>query len=159
MSPGFSSFWRHARLIGCLGTGKVTCISVTMTAVALFGFSASPSFLWLCLLAVPFGLGAGAVDAALNNFVALHYKARHMSWLHCFWGVGATAGPIIMSVFIAADGGWQKGYLEISMIQFCLAFLLLVTLPIWAVRLCRQFSDLSFPEQRSSFFPISYWAL
>ena len=84
------------RLIKKLGTGKVTTLSMCMTAVALFGFSISNSFVMLCLWAIPYGLGAGSVDAALNNFVALHYKAKHMSWLHCFWGIGATLGPYIM---------------------------------------------------------------
>lgn len=88
------------RLIKKFGTGKVTAVSVGMTAAALWGFSVSPSFPALCLWAVPYGLGAGSVDAALNNFVALHYKARHMSWLHCFWGVGATLGPYIMGHFL-----------------------------------------------------------
>ena len=83
------------RLIRAFGTGKVTVISVAMTAAALFGFSSSHSFIQLCLWAIPYGLGAGSVDAGLNNFVALHYKSRHMSWLHCFWGIGATAGPYI----------------------------------------------------------------
>ena len=81
------------RLIRRFGTGVVTVLSVAMTAVALMGFSVSHSFWQLCLWGIPYGLGAGSVDAALNNFVALHYKSRHMSWLHCFWGVGATAGP------------------------------------------------------------------
>jgi len=119
------------KLINHFGTGKVTFISVTMTAVALLGFSLSPSFIWLCIMAIPLGLGAGSVDAALNNFVALHYKAKHMSWLHCFWGVGATSGPIIMSLFIAKNNGWQKGYFTISLIQFALVFLLFITLPLW----------------------------
>ena len=88
------------RLIKRFGTGKVTFVSVTMTAVALFGFSVSNSFIWLCIMAIPLGLGGGSVDAALNNFVAVHYKAKHMSWLHCFWGIGATLGPVIMSLYI-----------------------------------------------------------
>jgi fucose permease len=119
------------RLINRFGTGKVTFVSVAMTAVALLGFSISPSFMWLCIMAIPLGLGAGSVDAALNNFVALHYEAKHMSWLHCFWGIGATSGPIIMSLFIAKNSGWQKGYLTISLIQFSLVFLLFITLPLW----------------------------
>ena len=119
------------RIINRFGTGKVTFVSVLMTAVALFGFSISPSFIWLCIMAIPLGLGAGSVDAALNNFVALHYKAMHMSWLHCFWGVGATSGPIIMSFFLAKSSGWQNGYLTIAIIQFSLVFLLFITLPMW----------------------------
>ena len=119
------------KLIHRFGTGKLTFISVTMTALALLGFSVFPSFIWLCIMAIPLGLGAGSVDAALNNFVALHYEAKHMSWLHCFWGVGATSGPIIMSLFIAKKNGWQKGFFTISLIQFTLVFLLFITLPVW----------------------------
>lgn len=119
------------RVIRSFGTGKVTFVSVAMTAVALLGFSVAPSFIWLCIMAIPLGLGAGSVDAALNNFVALHYKAKHMSWLHCFWGVGATLGPIIMSLFIAKNNQWQKGYFTISMIQFSLVAVLFITLPLW----------------------------
>lgn len=121
------------KLINRFGTGKVTFISVTMTALALLGFSVSPSFIWLCIMAIPLGLGAGSVDAALNNFVALHYKAKHMSWLHCFWGIGATSGPIIMSLFLAKNSGWQKGYFTISLIQFFLVFVLFITLPLWKI--------------------------
>ena len=83
------------------------------------------------VLAVPLGLGAGSVDSALNNYVATHYKARHMSWLHCFWGVGATMGPIIMSQFIAKENSWRNGYLAVSELQFMLAVLLCFTLPLW----------------------------
>lgn len=119
------------RIIKKFGTGKITFISVFMTAAALFGFSIAPCFYWLCLLAVPLGLGAGAVDSALNNFVALHYKARHMSWLHCFWGIGATAGPLIMSLFLSIRGGWKKGYFVISIIQFSLVAILFFTLFLW----------------------------
>jgi fucose permease len=121
------------RLIKKFGTGKVTFVSVTMTAVALFGFSVSPKFIWLCIMAIPLGLGGGSVDAALNNFVALHYKAKHMSWLHCFWGIGATLGPVIMSLFISKNNEWRKGYFTISMIQFCLVFVLFVSLSLWKV--------------------------
>lgn len=114
-----------------LGTGKVTFISCVMTAGALLGVSFSPSFYWLLVLAIPLGLGAGAVDVGLNNYVALHYKAHHMSWLHCFWGIGATIGPIIMSSFMARDGAWRSGFFTVSMIQFVLVVLLFVTLPLW----------------------------
>ncbi|NKF08843.1 MFS transporter [Clostridium gasigenes] len=120
-----------SKVIRRFGTGKVTFVSVTMTAGALFGFSLSQSFIWLCILAIPLGLGAGAVDSSLNNFVALHYKAKHMSWLHCFWGVGATSSPIIMSFFIANNNDWQKGYFSISIIQFLVVLLLIFTLPMW----------------------------
>ena len=119
------------RIIKRLGTGVVTAASVAMTAAALIGFSVSGSFLYLCLCAVPLGLGAGSVDAALNNYVALHYKARHMSWLHCFWGIGASAGPIIMSSFLIHKQSWSLGYRTIGIIQCCLALLLLFSLRLW----------------------------
>jgi len=117
-------------LLKRLGTGKITFISCLMTAAALLGFYFAPSIGWLMLLALPLGLGGGSVDAALNQYVALHYKAHHMSWLHCFWGVGATMGPIIMSGFIRQEE-WRSGYLTVASIQFALVILLLVTLPLW----------------------------
>jgi fucose permease len=119
------------RIIRRLGTGIVTAISVLMTAVALLGFSFSSGFILLCLWAVPLGLGAGSVDAALNNYVALHYKARHMSWLHCFWGVGASMGPIIMSFFLINKNSWNLGYRTIGIIQCCLVVILFATLSLW----------------------------
>lgn len=119
------------RLIERFGTGKVTLFSVSLTAIALLGFSLSNDYLFLCLLAVPLGLGAGAVDAALNNFVALHFSARHMSWLHSFWGVGATAGPVIMSLAITRLGRWQGGYRIVSIIQIGLVVLLIFSWPVW----------------------------
>jgi fucose permease len=114
-----------------LGTGKLTAISVGMTAIALFGFSISTSFWHLCLWGIPYGLGAGSVDAALNNFVALHYKARHMNWLHCFWGVGATLGPYIMGILLTNGFKWNSGYFTISLIQIALTLVLFFTLPLW----------------------------
>ncbi|ABX31160.1 major facilitator superfamily MFS_1 [Petrotoga mobilis SJ95] len=114
-----------------LGTGKLTAISVGMTAIALFGFSVSTSFWHLCLWGIPYGLGAGSVDAALNNFVALHYKARHMNWLHCFWGVGATLGPYIMGILLTNGFKWNSGYFTISLIQIVLTSVLFFTLPLW----------------------------
>ena len=119
------------RIIRRFGTGVVTAISVLTTAVALMGFSFSHSFFFLCLCAIPLGLGAGSVDVALNNYVALHYKARHMSWLHCFWGIGASAGPIIMSSFLTHKNSWNWGYRTIGIIQFCLVLLLFISLPLW----------------------------
>jgi fucose permease len=113
------------------GTGVVTFISCLMTAGALLGFYYAPSIVWLFLWAVPLGLGAGAVDAGLNNYVASHYKAHHMSWLHCFWGVGATMGPVIMAQFISGDQSWRGGYLTISILQFVLVVILFFTLPLW----------------------------
>lgn len=114
-----------------LGAGKVTVISVGMTAVALFGFSISHSFLVLCLWALPYGLGAGSVDAGLNNFVALHYPARHMSWLHCMWGVGASIGPMIMGWAVSGSLKWNGGYRIISVFQFILTAILILSLPLW----------------------------
>lgn len=113
------------------GAGLVTAVSVLMTAVALFGFSVSHSFIFLCIWAIPYGLGAGAVDAALNNYVALHYKSKHMSWLHCFWGVGAAISPYIMSFCLVSGFGWNNGFLSVSVIQICLVAILFVTLPLW----------------------------
>ncbi|MDR3123371.1 MAG: MFS transporter [Treponema sp.] len=119
------------KIIRRFGTAIVTAVSVLMTAAALAGGSFSRSFLRLCLCAVPLGLGAGSVDAALNNYVALHYKARHMSWLHCFWGIGASLGPLIMSAFLTHGHSWNSGYRTIGIIQFCLVLLLFVSLPLW----------------------------
>ena len=114
-----------------LGTGKVTAISVAVTAGALWGFSVSNSFWMLCVIALPYGLGAGAVDAALNNYVALHYEARHMSWLHCFWGVGASIGPYIMGACLVGGLPWTGGYRIISLLQMGLTAALFATLSLW----------------------------
>jgi fucose permease len=119
------------RAIRKFGTGLVTSVSVLMTAGALLGFSVSNEFYHLCLFAVPLGLGAGSVDAALNNFVALKYKAKHMSWLHCFWGVGAMSGPIIMSYCLERGAIFQLGYRTVAIIQFTLVTILVATLPLW----------------------------
>jgi fucose permease len=118
-------------LVRKLGTGRITVISIGMTATALMGFSLAHSFTGLCLWAIPYGLGAGSVDATLNNFVALHYKAKHMNWLHCFWGVGATVGPYIMGVCLAGNLGWSHGYRIISYIQIALTAILIFSLPLW----------------------------
>lgn len=122
------------RLTRKLGTGKVTAISVAMTAVALLGFSFTHSFWLLCLWAIPYGLGAGSVDASLNNYVALHYESRHMSWLHCMWGVGATVGPYIMGYALTQGKGWNMGYRYIGMIQIVLTAILIFSLPLWKGR-------------------------
>ena len=118
-------------IIKKIGTGKVTFFSCLMTAFSLYGFSVSSSFLWLILLAVPLGLGGGAVDAALNNYAALHFKAHHMNWLHSFWGVGATFGPVLMSYFIASSASWQFGYRAVSLIQIVMAAIIFLSLPFW----------------------------
>ena len=119
------------RLTKKLGTGKVTAISVLMTAAALFGFSISHSYVMLCLWAIPYGLGAGSVDASLNNYVALHYSSRHMSWLHCMWGVGASLGPYIMEYALTNGQGWNMGYRYIALLQIVLTAILFVSLPMW----------------------------
>ena len=119
------------RMTKKLGTGKVTAISVLMTAAALFGFSISHSYVMLCLWAIPYGLGAGSVDASLNNYVALHYSSRHMSWLHCMWGVGASLGPYIMEYALTNGRGWNMGYRYIALLQIVLTTILFVSLPMW----------------------------
>ena len=119
------------RLITRFGVGKVTAVSVLMTAAGLLGISLVPGAWMLFLCAIPLGLGAGSVDAALNNFVALHYAARHMSWLHCFWGIGATAGPMILSLQLSHGASWRSAYGLISGIQFALALALFLTLSVW----------------------------
>ena len=122
------------RLTLWLGTGKVTAISVAMTATALLGFSASSEFWMLCLWAIPYGLGAGGVDAALNNYVALHYRSWHMSWLHCMWGVGAATGPYIMGMALEMGMGWPAGYHIIAVMQVVLTIILFASLPLWKER-------------------------
>jgi len=119
------------RLTTKMGTGLVTAISVLLTALALFGFSFSTNFIMLCLFAIPYGLGAGSVDAALNNYVALHYKSRHMSWLHCMWGVGASIGPYIMGLALTNGQGWDSGYRYIGIIQIVLTAILFFSIPLW----------------------------
>ena len=122
------------RLTRRLGTGKVTAISVGMTAAALFGFSFSHSFVAVCLWAIPYGLGAGSVDASLNNYVALHYESRHMSWLHCMWGIGATLGPYVMGYALTGGKGWNAGYRYIGIMQIVLTAILVCSLPLWVKR-------------------------
>lgn len=122
------------RLTKTFGAGKVTAFSVLLTAVALFGFSISRSYTALCLWAIPYGLGAGSVDASLNNYVALHYASRHMSWLHCMWGIGASAGPYVMGAALTGGYGWNTGYRSIAVLQFGLSAVLLVSLPLWRKR-------------------------
>ncbi|MGN1115457.1 MAG: MFS transporter, partial [Candidatus Ornithomonoglobus sp.] len=119
------------RLTKRLGAGLVTALSVAATAAALFGFSVAGSFAVICLWAIPYGLGAGAVDAALNNYVALHYSSRHMSWLHAFWGVGVSVSPYVMSCCLSRQLGWHMGYRSISVIQLVLTALLFLSLPLW----------------------------
>ena len=118
------------RLTLRFGTGAVTAASVALTMIALFGFSTCSQFWQLCVWAIPYGLGAGSVDAALNNYVALHYESRHMSWLHCMWGLGAAGGPVIMG-WALAGGSWQSGYRIISILQVVLTAVIVFSLPLW----------------------------
>lgn len=133
------------RLTRRFGAGGVTAISVAMTAAALFGFSVSNSFWALCLWAVPYGLGAGSVDAALNNYVALHFASRHMSWLHCMWGIGASVGPYIMGAALSCNAGWHTGYRIIGVMQLVLTIVLVLSLPLWKTR-----SDADAEEQEAA---------
>lgn len=119
------------KLLRRFGAGKVTAVSVVMTAVALFGFSVSNAFWMLILWAIPYGLGAGGVDAILNNYVALHFKAQHMSWLHCMWGLGALVSPYIMSFSLIKLSSWNYGYLIVSGIQIVLSAVIFISLPLW----------------------------
>lgn len=121
------------KIIYKFGTGMISAVSTLLTAVALFGFSVSGNFYRLCFLAIPYGLGAGAIDAALNNYVALHFASRHMSWLHCFWGIGAAVGPYVMGVAMSLGKGWRGGYLAISVIQLVLTIVLFAALPLWKI--------------------------
>lgn len=114
-----------------LGPGRVTAISVALTAAALFGFSCSTQFWMLCLIAIPYGLGAGSIDAALNNYVALHYSSRHMSWLHCMWGVGTSVGPVIMGWVLSGGQEWPMGYRIIAGMQVVLTAIIVLSLPLW----------------------------
>ena len=118
------------RLTKKFGTGKITAFSVAMTAIALFGFSITHSYLFLCVWAIPYGLGAGSVDASLNNYVALHYESKHMSWLHCMWGIGATIGPYIMG-YALTNNNWNAGYRYISIMQIVLTAILFFSLSLW----------------------------
>ena len=120
-----------AALIGRFGTGRVTAVSTALTAAALLGFAVAPSFPWICLLAVPLGLGAGAIDTALNNYVALHYHATHMNFLHCAYGVGITVSPFIMSLALSG-GTWRDGYLGAAVIQAAIVVATVAILPLWS---------------------------
>lgn len=120
-----------SRLTRALGAGKVTLLSTVLTAIALLGFGMSRSLWQLCFWAVPYGLGAGSVDAALNNYVALHYASRHMSWLHCMWGVGTIIGPSLMSAALTGGHGWSGGYLLTALVQGLIVAVLLLSLPLW----------------------------
>ena len=120
------------KAVAKFGTRVITAVSTLLTAVALFGFSVSTEFYQLCLLGIPYGLGAGAIDASLNNYVALHYSSKHMSWLHCFWGVGTIISPSIMS-FALTKGGWDDGYRAVALIQLTIAIAVFSSYPLWRV--------------------------
>jgi fucose permease len=131
VSAAASSFFAGA-IVKRVGTGVVVAASCLMTAMALVGFSVAPSFMWLVLLGIPLGVGAGAVDASLNHFVAAHYSSRHMNWLHGFWGIGATSGPLIMGWALASPTGWTLGARTIGLMQLALAVMLWLTLSLWS---------------------------
>ena len=138
------------RLINRFGTGKVTAFSTGLTAMAMMGFFLSNQFWMLLVFAVPYGLGAGCVDAALNNYVAVHYASRHMSWLHCMWGVGASIGPYIMGFALTVGQGWNMGYCYIGILQLALTAVLMFSLPRWkktgAVDESKPAKSLSIPQ-------------
>lgn len=127
----FLSSLSSARVINRFGTGRVTAFCTLLTAAGLFGYSLSPSFFWMCLLAVPMGLGAGAIDTALNNYVALHYSASHMNFLHCFYGIGVTVSPYFMSLALAGAGNWRGGYRLAFWVQICISCVMFIALPLW----------------------------
>lgn len=133
------------RITKKLGTGVVTAVSVLISAVGLFGYSVSDSLAMLCIWAVPYGLGAGSIDAALNNYAAVHFASRHMSWLHCFWGVGTIIGPYIMGSCLSNNGSWQGGYRIVSVIQAVLAVIMFFSLPLW-----RKNSTGDAPQQKAA---------
>ena len=119
------------RITKRFGASKTTAVSVLMTALALLGFAASSRFWMLCLFAIPYGLGAGSVDAALNNYVSLHFESKHMSWLHCMWGVGSAIGPAVMGLALTNNLSWHNGYFIISMMQVVICAVIFISLPIW----------------------------
>lgn len=139
-----------ARFINRFGVATMTTVSVLLTALALLGFSYSDNFIFLCLLSIPLGLGAGCVDVALNNYVALYYEAKHMNWLHCFWGVGAAIGPFIMAGYLARGESWSNGYITVGWIQIGLVLVLLASFPLW-VRKTNEQHEGENPESKVSF--------
>jgi fucose permease len=119
------------RLGRLLGTGRLTLAGMLMIASAVLGYGLAPSFLWLCICSFPLGFGSGMVDSGLNGFMALHGKVRHMNWLHCFWGIGATLGPVIVSLFIARGNNWRGAYRYVSILELAAAGLLVLSLGLW----------------------------
>jgi len=139
-----------ASIVRRIGTGAVVAGSCLLTALGLLGFSVAPSFGWLVALAIPMGLGAGAVDASLNHFVSAHYSSRHMNWLHGFWGVGATTGPLVMGVALAGSGGWTAGARSMGLMQLGLALLLFATVSLWSRETAQAPTDADRPGQPSA---------
>ena len=126
----FSSIYA-VKVIVKLGTAKVTALSTSLTAIALLGFSCSNHLIWICLCAVPLGIGAGAIDSALNNYVAIHYNGMQMNFLHCFYGIGVSLSPYLMSVALSEDMNWRRGYRIVFFLQMSIAILSIVSLPLW----------------------------
>ena len=127
------------RLTKRFGSGVITAVSIGLTAGAILGFGLTNSYAVLCLLSIPYGLGAGAVDATLNNYVALHYAARHMSWLHCFWGVGTCVSPFIMSWALSVQHEWHAGYSLVGVCLVVICILVLCSLYLWKLSLRVRF--------------------
>lgn len=116
-----------------IGVGLLLAGSTALTIVSLIGFAYAPSVEWLLVLALPLGFGGGAIDSALNNYVANNYRAHHMNWLHAFWGVGATMGPVVFAMSLAAAGAWQAGYMNLGLIQLAILILIIASLPLWSM--------------------------
>ncbi|MBR6747716.1 MAG: MFS transporter [Clostridia bacterium] len=135
------------RLINRFGTQAITAVSTLMTALAILGFSVSPHFIFLCLLAIPLGLGAGAIDAGLNNYIALHYSASQMSFLHCFYGIGVSCSPYLMSLALSG-GAWREGYRTTFWIQIAITAIVVLSLPLWK-RVRKTAADGDEPAQRT----------
>lgn len=155
MGTIFSSL-QSDRLTKKFGTGKVTAFSVLLTAIALFGFSVSSSFWMMLLWALPYGLGAGSVDASINNYAAIHYAGSHMSWLHCMWGIGASLGPYILSFTITHGQDWSMGYRYISILQVILTIIIMLSLPLWNKQpVNAEIADELSPEDSPSRRPLS----
>lgn len=120
-----------AKVIKRFGAGGVTAISTVMTALALFGFACTKNPVCFFVMAIPLGLGAGSIDTALNNFVALHYSASKMNFLHCFYGLGIAVSPYLMSAALSADNNWRKGYVLVAIIQSVISVVAVAALPLW----------------------------
>ena len=153
-----SSSFASALVVRRLGVGPVVLISGCLTGGALLGFSLAPTFGWILLLAIPLGLGAGSVDAALNHFVAEHYSSRHMNWLHGCWAVGATIGPFLMGAALARPEGWQRGYTLIAGVQLALAALFLLSLGLWRREHARPPREADIGGNRAARKPPVAWA-